>query len=135
MLVTKNKKLKKLVYKKFRFPFQKEVRCSLQVIKGIGWHKSIWLSAKIGLGYPFFFKNLSKFQYLCLQQFLDTCTWLEARLKRFTQTRVKELIYMGAYRGFRHKDHLPVRGQRTRTNAGTQKRKRFRLRSKHGAKA
>jgi ribosomal protein S13 len=42
---------------------------------------------------------------------------------------------MRAYKGFRHKDHLPVHGQRTRTNAGTQKRKRFKLGLRYGAKA
>ncbi len=42
---------------------------------------------------------------------------------------------MRSYKGFRHKDYLPVNGQRTRTNAGTQKRKRFRLVRKYGTKA
>jgi small subunit ribosomal protein S13 len=137
MLIQKFKKPRKWIYKKFSFPFQKEVRCSLQVIKGIGWYKAIWLSSKIGLGYPFSFNKINKFRYLLLQQLLDNCTWLAARLKRFVQSRINELISIRAYKGFRHKDYLPVNGQRTRTNAGTQKRKRFKLKSvqKYGAKA
>ncbi len=128
------KERKKFIYKKFTFPFQKEARCSLQVIKGIGWYKSMWISTKIGLGYPFAFNKINKFRYLLLQQILDNCTWLEVRLKRFVQSRIKELMLMKAYKGIRHKDYLPVRGQRTRTNAGTQKRKRFfKLAQKYGA--
>jgi small subunit ribosomal protein S13 len=60
-----------------------------------------------------------------LEQVLNSCTWLETRLRRLISSRIKELISMKCYKGSRHKDCLPVRGQRTRTNAGTQKRKKF----------
>jgi len=111
-------------YKKVYLPLKREVRCSLQAIKGIGWYKSIWISSKIGLSYPFFMNKLSKFHFKLLEQVLNTCTWLEVRLKRFIKSQINELISIKCYRGLRHFDCLPVRGQRTRTNAGTQKRKR-----------
>jgi small subunit ribosomal protein S13 len=59
-----------------------------------------------------------------IEEVLNTCTWLEIRLKRNVNTHIKELIAINCYRGFRHKSGLPVRGQRTRTNASTQKRKK-----------
>jgi small subunit ribosomal protein S13 len=46
---------------------------------------------------------------------------LEGDLRRETQMHIKRLIEIGSYRGLRHRRHLPVRGQRTKTNARTQK--------------
>ena len=117
--------MKKRFYKKFNLPFNKEARCSLQVIKGIGWHKATWITTRVGIGYPYMFNKVNAYLYTLIQQFLNCCTWLEVRLNRFIKSRIKELILMKSYKGSRHKDCLPVRGQRTRTNAGTQKRKKY----------
>jgi small subunit ribosomal protein S13 len=52
-------------------------------------------------------------------------TLSEVRLKRYVQSRITGLIDINSYKGFRHKAFLPVRGHRTRTNAGTRRRLRF----------
>ncbi len=112
------------IYKKVYLPINKELRCSLRKIKGVGLYKSNLIAIKIGFGFPFFINKLNKFFYNLIEEVLNTCTWLEIRLKRNVNTHIKELIAINCYRGFRHKSGLPVRGQRTRTNASTQKRKK-----------
>lgn len=53
---------------------------------------------------------------------LDHYTWLEVRIRRNIEQHIKNHFIINSYIGIRHKDRLPVRGQRTRTNARTKKR-------------
>jgi len=62
------------VYKKIYLPLQREVRSSLQAIVGIGWHKSICMSSKVGIGYPFRMKHVNPYLFKLLEQVLNTCT-------------------------------------------------------------
>ena len=110
------------VYKQVIFQLNLEVRAALQNIYGIGWHKSFYICARMGLVYPFLVKNLNIYYALLLYYILDFFTWLEIRIKRIIHQNIKNLYDIGTYKGLRHKDSLPTRGQRTRTNASTKKR-------------
>jgi len=110
------------IYKQYSLGLKKDVRLSLQLIYGIGWLKSIFISSRLGFSYPFSLNNLNLYNYLALIYILDFFTWLEVRVKRIIFQNIKNLYKIGSYKGLRHKDSLPVRGQRTRTNASTKKR-------------
>jgi small subunit ribosomal protein S13 len=110
------------IYKQYTLNSNREVRSSLQIIYGIGYHKSNLISIKLGLSFPFLFKNLNIYNLQLLSYVLDFYTWLEIRIKHYIFQNIKKLFEINAYKGLRHRDSLPVRGQRTRTNACTKKR-------------
>jgi len=62
------------MYKKISLPSNRELRCSLQKIKGIGLHKSNLIAIKIGFGFPFSINKLNKFFYNLMEEVLNTCT-------------------------------------------------------------
>jgi len=109
------------IYKQYNLNINREVRLSLQSIYGIGWYKSTIISTKMGLSFPFIFKNLNNYNLQLLSYILDYYTWLEIRIKHYIFQNIKKLFEINAYKGLRHKDSLPTRGQRTRTNACTKK--------------
>jgi len=109
------------VYKQYTLNVNREVCLALQIIYGIGWHKSIIISTKMGLSFPFIFKNLNSYNLQMLSFLLDYYTWLEVRIKHYIFQNIKKLFEINSYKGLRHKDSLPTRGQRTRTNASTKK--------------
>jgi small subunit ribosomal protein S13 len=109
------------IYKQYNLDLNKEIRASLQFIYGIGWYKAIIISSKLGLSYPFLFKHLNIYNKKLLSFILDFYTWLEIRIKRLIYKNIKHHYDINSYIGLRHKDSLPVRGQRTRTNARTKK--------------
>lgn len=109
------------VYKQYTIELNKEIRLSLQTIYGIGWYKSSIISIKLGLSFPFLFKNLNSYNLQLLSYVMDYYTWLEIRIKHYIYQNIKKLVENGSYKGLRHKDSLPTRGQRTRTNASTKK--------------
>lgn len=109
------------IYKQYTLDINKEIRSSLQFIYGIGLYKSNIISIKLGLSFPFLFKNLNKYNLQLLSYVLDYYTWLEIRIKHYIFQNIKKLFEINAYKGLRHKDSLPTRGQRTRTNASTKK--------------
>lgn len=113
------------IYKQFTLNINREIRLSLQAILGIGWHKSNIIGSKLGLSFPFLFKNLNSYNMQLLSFILDFFTWLDARIKHYVFQNIKRLFEINAYKGLRHKDSLPVRGQRTRTNASTKKKIKF----------
>lgn len=76
----------------------------------------------MGLSFPFLFRNLNNYNLQLLSYILDCYTWLEVRIKYYIFQNMKKLVEINAYKGLRHKDSLPARGQRTRTNAKTKKR-------------
>jgi len=111
------------IYKQVTLNINREVRLSLQKIFGIGWYKSSIISIRMGLSFPFLFKNLNNYNLQLLSYILDYYTWLEIRIKHYIFQNIKKLFEINSYKGLRHKDSLPVRGQRTRTNASTKKKK------------
>jgi len=110
------------IYKQITFNYGKELRAGLLNIYGVGWHKSIFICARIGLFYPFYISNLNIYNWCLLSFILDFFTLLEIRVKRVIYQNIKKKYDIASYKGIRHKDSLPVRGQRTRTNASTRKR-------------
>jgi len=113
------------IYKQYSLNVNKELRSSLQSIYGIGWHKSMLVGAQMGLCYPFLFKNLNSYNFQLLSYILDYYTWLEVRIKHFIFQNIKKLFELNTYKGLRHKDSLPTRGQRSRTNASTKKKIKY----------
>lgn len=110
------------IYKQYNLSMQSDARLSLHVIYGIGWLKSIFICSRLGLSYPFSLNNINLYNYFLLVYVLGFFTWLEVRIKRIIFQNIKNLYKIESYKGQRHKDSLPVRGQRTRTNASTKKR-------------
>jgi small subunit ribosomal protein S13 len=112
-------------FRNFDLPLNRELRSSLQAIKGVGLQKSNFIASKLGFGYPFFISNLNFYNFLLISFLLKYLVLSEVRVKRVLTFRIRELVSLASYRGLRHKDFLPVRGQRTRTNANVRKRLRF----------
>lgn len=98
-----------------------EIRSALLSIWGISWHKSLLIISRLGLARPYFSTNLNIYYFSLLTYLLQKMLISYARMSRFLVTQVKRLSDIGCYRGFRHMLNLPVRGQRSRTNAKTQK--------------
>jgi len=111
-----------LAYKQVNFNIEKEIRSNLKSIYGIGWFKSTYIAARLGFFYPLYNRSLNFYNFLLLSFVLDFFTWLEVRIKRVIHQNIKKAYDINSYKGLRHKDGLPVRGQRTRTNASTKKR-------------
>jgi len=103
-------------------PLKKEILPALQAIWSIGWVKALSISAKLGLAYPFFINNLNFYNFAIIFFLLKNLTLSEVRLKRIISNNIKNLLDINSYAGARHSLNLPVRGQRTRTNAGTARR-------------
>jgi small subunit ribosomal protein S13 len=102
-------------------PPEKRIEVGLTYIYGIGRSKSnkILLEAKIDRNKKV--KALSEDEVNKIRQIIEKRERIEGDLRKDVSTNIKRLIDIGCYRGFRHKRKLPVRGQRTRTNARTRK--------------
>jgi small subunit ribosomal protein S13 len=77
------------------------------------------VSAKLGFAFPFFINNLNLYNFFLINSILKDMMLSEIRVRRVMGSDIKNLINIKSYRGSRHFSFLPVRGQRTRTNAGT----------------
>lgn len=104
----------------------KEVRASLLRIYGVYWRKAIYITSWTGISYPMFIRNLSSYRYGMIYTILKSYLISNVRIKRRMDSNILHLINNNSYWGTRHKFCLPVHGQRTRTNASTQKAKKFR---------
>jgi len=102
-----------------------DIRNSLQFLYGIGLHKSLLISNKLGFGYPYKCININTYRFYLLSTLLDSYSWLDVRIKNYVYSKIKNYYDIKSYRGLRHNDSLPVRGQRTRTNASTKKKIRY----------
>ena len=98
-------------------PSGKRVEIGLTYIYGIGRTraKSILAKAKVEEGVKV--KDLSEAEVLAIQQVIQAEGMVEGDLRREVAMNIKRLIEIGSYRGIRHRRGLPVRGQRTHTNA------------------
>jgi small subunit ribosomal protein S13 len=101
-------------------PIHKHVVIGLQSIFGIGRSRSRAICAAAGVDPATPIKNLSEGEIEKLRQEVAKYT-VEGDLRREVGMSIKRLIDLGTYRGLRHRRGLPVRGQRTRTNARTRK--------------
>jgi len=102
-------------------PSEKQVQIALTYIYGIGpkFASNILAAAKVEPTTRV--KNLTEAEEQRIRDIIDTNYTVEGDLQRLVKNNIKRLEEISSYRGIRHKDGLPVRGQRTRTNAKTRK--------------
>jgi small subunit ribosomal protein S13 len=102
-------------------PKDKRVEVSLQYIYGIGPHSSKQILASSGVNPDTRVKDLSDEEVNRIREVIDKGYKVEGTLRKEVNFNIKRLIEIGSYRGLRHRRGLPVRGQRTRTNARTKR--------------
>jgi small subunit ribosomal protein S13 len=102
-------------------PTQKRVVIALQYIHGIGKQYSKEICEKVGITDARRVSELTDAEILQIRETIDRDYTVEGDLRREIATNVKRLMDLGCYRGLRHRRGLPVRGQRTHTNARTRK--------------
>jgi small subunit ribosomal protein S13 len=102
-------------------PRDKRVEIALRYIYGIGPALSREILAETAVNPDTRVRDLSEAEISRLRDFIDRNYRVEGDLRREVSMNIKRLIEVGAYRGLRHRRNLPVRGQRTRTNARTRK--------------
>lgn len=105
-------------------PDNKRLEISLTYIYGVGRKLSNQIIEKLGLNKDLRAKSLSEDDIAKLNAILQSEYMVEGDLRRKIQNDIKRLVSIHCYRGQRHRLGLPVRGQRTRTNARTRKGKR-----------
>lgn len=100
------------------FPKEKLLTQILSGVLGLGLYRTTEACRKVGLGPDCKAKELTSSQWSALEDVINSLSVpTGVNLQRFRRDRVKRLSSIGAYRGLRHRRGLPVRGQRTHTNA------------------
>ncbi|SKA11355.1 30S ribosomal protein S13 [Consotaella salsifontis] len=102
-------------------PTNKRVVIALQYIHGIGPTFAKEIVAKVNIADDRRVHDLSDAEVLQIREIIDRDYQVEGDLRRETAMNIKRLMDLGCYRGLRHRRGLPVRGQRTHTNARTRK--------------
>jgi small subunit ribosomal protein S13 len=102
-------------------PTNKRVLIALQYIHGIGPRKAEEIMTKVGIPNERRVSQLTDQEVLQIREVIDRDFMVEGDLRRETAMNIKRLMDLGCYRGLRHRRGLPVRGQRTHTNARTRK--------------
>ena len=102
-------------------PVNKQAWVSLQYIYGIGRNNSQKILEQAGIAPETKVKDLTEAEVNKLREIIDKQYQVEGELRKEINFNVKRLTEIGSYRGLRHRHGLPVRGQRTRTNARTKR--------------
>jgi small subunit ribosomal protein S13 len=102
-------------------PRNKRIEVALNYIYGIGPGRSHEILSATKVSPDIRVKDLTEAQVSLLREYISKNYKVEGDLRREVQMNIKRLIEIGCYRGLRHRRNLPVRGQRTRTNARTRK--------------
>jgi len=102
-------------------PTAKRVPIALTYIHGIGHSSARAICDAVGIDQSRRINELSDAEVLSIREHIDANLEVEGDLRRDVQMNVKRLMDLGCYRGLRHRRGLPVRGQRTHTNARTRK--------------
>ena len=102
-------------------PREKRVEMALTYIHGVGRPTSANILADTGVSPDTRVRDLSDAEVARLRQFIDRSVRVEGALRTEVAMNIKRLMDIGSYRGVRHRRGLPVRGQRTHTNARTKK--------------
>ncbi len=114
-------------------PRQKRIEIGLTYIYGVGVTRSRKILGETGIDPSVRVKDLSEEEVSRIQRAIDAKGGVEGDLRKEIAVNIKRLMEVGAYRGLRHRRNLPVRGQRTHTNARTRKGpKRTMMRTKKG---
>lgn len=109
-------------FRDIELSLRREIRNSLKAIWGVGWYRANYISTKLGFAYPFWAGNLNYYLFSGINYLLNKILISKVKAQRNLALIIKNLIELQSYRGSRHALHLPVRGQRTRTNSRTIKR-------------
>ena len=102
-------------------PTHKQVQIALTYIHGIGRDTAAKICEATSIEATRRVNELSDADVLKVREYIDANLMVEGDLRRDTQMNIKRLMDLGCYRGLRHRRKLPVRGQRTHTNARTRK--------------
>ena len=102
-------------------PTGKRVPIALTYIHGIGPKFAEEIVTSVGIDPTRRVNDLSDAEVLQIREYIDANLTVEGDLRRETQMNIKRIMDLGSYRGLRHRRGLPVRGQRTHTNARTRK--------------
>lgn len=102
-------------------PTNKRVEIALRYIHGIGSTKAQEICEKVGIAKQRRVSDLTDSEVIQVREVIDRDYLVEGDLRRDVAMNIKRLMDLGCYRGLRHRKGLPVRGQRTHTNARTRK--------------
>ncbi len=102
-------------------PTQKRVEIGLRYIHGIGPHTAHKIVTQLGIDPSRRVSDLTESEVIQIREIIDRDFLVEGDLRRDVAMNIKRLMDLGCYRGLRHRKSLPVRGQRTHTNARTRK--------------
>ena len=102
-------------------PTQKRVEIGLRYIHGIGPHTAHNIITQLGIDPARRVSDLTESEVIQIREVIDRDFLVEGDLRREVSMNIKRLMDLGCYRGLRHRRSLPVRGQRTHTNARTRK--------------
>ena len=102
-------------------PTNKRVEIALRYIHGIGPAKAREITEKVGITAERRVADLTDAEVIQIRETIDADYNVEGDLRREVSMNIKRLMDLGCYRGLRHRRRLPVRGQRTHTNARTRK--------------
>lgn len=102
-------------------PTAKRLDIALTYIHGIGRSKAKEICEKTGLAFEKRVHELTESEVIKIRETIDRDYTVEGELRREVGMHIKRLMDLGCYRGLRHRRRLPVRGQRTHTNARTRK--------------
>ena len=102
-------------------PRDKRVEVALTYIFGVGRTRAAETLAATGVNPDTRVKDLSEGELVALRNHIEASYRVEGDLRRAVQADIRRKIEIGCYQGLRHRRHLPVRGQRTKTNARTRK--------------
>ena len=111
-------------------PRDKRIEIGLTYVFGIGRSRANQVLQALDIDYNTKVRDLSDAEVLRIRQFIDANYTVEGDLRRDTAQNIKRKIEIGCYQGLRHRRGLPVRGQRTHTNARTRKGKRVAIAGK-----
>jgi small subunit ribosomal protein S13 len=102
-------------------PREKRIEIGLTYIYGIGRSVSNKILAAVGIHPDTYVKDLTEDEEIRLRAYIDDHVLVEGDLRRERSQNIKRLMEIGCYRGIRHRRGMPVRGQRTKTNARVRK--------------
>ena len=102
-------------------PTNKRVEIALRYIYGVGQTRATDICKRLNIGTQKRVSQLTEGEIIQIRELIDQEYTVEGDLRRETAMNIKRLMDLGCYRGLRHRRGLPVRGQRTHTNARTRK--------------
>lgn len=111
-------------------PREKRLEIALTYIFGIGRTRSLQMIDELGLDAGTKVRDLTEDEILKIRRYIDQNYRIEGDLRREISQNIKRKVEIGSYQGIRHRRGLPVRGQRTHTNARTRKGKRVAIAGK-----